>query len=470
MLHPSNLHTYQVRAVQQIREKVFTMLWLDMGLGKTIIVLSAFLQLLDRWQACSLLVVGPKRVVEGVWRQEAKQWSHTQDLRFSLITGNEVKRKRALHRRADVYLINYENLEWLVTWIRHAYLRKGLYPPFDMLVYDEVTKVKNPEAKRSTAVQYLLPYMRRRVGLTGEPAANGYIDLFGQYLAVDGGTRLGTEYRAFKDAFLTQVNFRYTVSNLGKEQIKKRIHDITLEMSAEDYLTLPPVIERKITVDLPDRARVIYNEMERLFFSELDGGATIEAQTEATKNMKCLQISGGACYVDNTDRWNTIHGAKLDALEDLLEEQGGKPVLLAYAFRHEAPRIQKRFPNARFLSSHLSEKEFTRIQEAWDAGDIPLLCGHPASMGHGLNLQRGGHTLCWYGLNWSLELYHQFNARLTGGHRRTERVFLYHIIARDTMDEAVELALESKAQTQSDLKRAVNEYRAHRIPRFLQTG
>lgn len=439
------------------------MLWLDMGLGKTTISLTAFVDLQDRWEAAAALVVGPKRVVEGVWSQEAKKWSHTKHLRFSLITGTADDRKRALSKRADLYLTNYENLEWLVTWVEAHYVAKGLYPPFDMLILDEVTKVKTPEAKRSLAAAKLLPYMRRRVGLTGEPAANGYKDLFGQYLAIDGGARLGSSPQAFRDAFLMPLNRKYVVTQTGKQQIKERIHDITLEMSADDYLTLPPIIEKNIVVELPPKARAIYDQVESEYFAELDGGAEIEAQTEATKNMKILQVAGGACYVDNSDEWARIHDAKLDALEDLMEEQGGAPVLLSYAFRHEAERIAKRFKDAAFLSSKLSEREFNLLQDKWNAGDIPLLCGHAASIGHGLNLQFGGTTLVWFGLNWSLELYNQFNARLAGGQRRRGRIFLRHILAADTMDFAVKTALEGKAATQAELKRAVNEYRANKM-------
>ena len=463
LLSPKDLHRYQHRATSHLLTFPNAMLWLDMGLGKSVVSLTAFVDLQDRWEAAAALVVGPKRVVEGVWAQEAKKWSHTKHLRFSLITGTADDRKRALSKRADLYLTNYENLEWLVTWVESHYVAKGLYPPFDMLILDEVTKVKTPEAKRSLAAAKLLPYMRRRVGLTGEPAANGYKDLFGQYLAVDGGARLGSSPQAFRDAFLMPLNRKYVVTQTGKQQIKERIHDITLEMSADDYLTLPPIIEKNIIVDLPPKARAIYDQVESEYFAELDGGAEIEAQTEATKDIKILQVAGGASYVNDSDEWVRIHDAKIDALEDLMEEQGGAPVLLAYAFRHEAERIAKRFNDAEFMSSKLSGREFNRLQDKWNAGDIPLLCGHPASIGHGLNLQFGGTTLVWFGLNWSLELYNQFNARLAGGQRRRGRIFLRHILAADTMDFAVKTALEGKAATQADLKRAVNEYRANKM-------
>ena len=463
MLTEADLHPYQRKAIEHILAHENAMLWLDMGLGKTTISLYAFKELQNRWATSAALVVGPKRVVESVWRAEAQKWAELRGLRFSLIGGDEAMRKRQISRRADLYLINYEQLEWLVSWVGHRYLNRGEYPPFDMVIYDEVTKVKNADAKRSQAIHRLLPWMRRRMGLTGEPAANGYKDLHGQYLAVDGGRRLGTDLRAFKSAFLTEINRRAVVTNLGREQIKRRIHDITLEMSADDYLDLPPIIQQDIEIDLPPDARRIYEEVETRFFHELAQGGKIEAQTEATKGLKCLQVAGGACYIDDSDRWASIHTAKLDALETLLEERNGRPLLLGFGFRHEAARIKARFPFAQFLSSELSEKEFARIERAWNAEDVPLLCGHPASMGHGLNLQFGGDALCWFGLNWSLELYNQFNARLMGGHRRRNRVFLYRILARDTMDEALRIALENKAATQAALKRAINEYRARRL-------
>jgi len=439
------------------------MLWLDMGLGKTSVALTSFIDLQDRWEVSAALVVGPLRVVESVWQQEAEKWEHTTGLRFSLIHGNEAHRKAALNRRADIYLTNYENLEWLVTWIRHQYLGKNRYPPFDMLIYDEITKVKNAQAKRSEAIQHILPFMRRRVGLTGEPAANGYMDLHGQYLAVDGGKRLGQTITSFRGAFLQSCGFmgkKYKVTPYGKQQIKERVSDITLEMSSIDYLDLPPVVERDIVVDLPPKARTVYEQVEKEFFAELDAGGTIEAQTEAAKGLKCLQVAGGAAYVDDSHNWAEIHGAKLDALEDLLEEQAGSPVLLAYAFRHEAARIAKRFPKAKFLSSELSGKEFNATKKKFSQGEIPLLCGHPASMGHGVDgLQDSCFTLCWYGLNWSLEKNNQFNARIIGGHRRKKVVTIHRILARDTMDYAVKEALEGKATTQTDLKAAVRAYR-----------
>lgn len=461
MLTRSDLYPYQVRAEAHILEHQAAMVWVFMGGGKTVATLGALKDLQDRWEISAALAVGPLQVVRSVWEQEIRKWSHLKGLTCSLVHGTEGERKLALAKRADIYLVNYEGLPWLVSWVRSHYLARGKYPPFDAVVYDEVTKVKNAQAIRSEAAQHLLPFMRRRIGLTGEPAANGYKDLHGQYLAVDGGVRLGKTVSAFRDAFLVSKGFQgrqYEVTTYGQEVIKKRVSDVTLVMREEDYLELPPIIDNEILVTLPPKARGIYDQMEENYFAELDAGAEIEVETEATKGVKCLQIAGGAVYLADKS-WREVHREKMDALGDLMEEQAGDPVLLAVAHKHEAERILKRFPESRQLSSSLPGKEYTALTDAWDQGNVPLLIGHPKSMGHGLNLQFGGCTLCWFGLNWSLELYNQFNARLAGGHRRRGRVTRHFILAADTMDQVVFAALRSKATAQETLKLAVQTYR-----------
>ena len=472
MLTPANLFPYQATGIQHILDHPNAMLWLGVGLGKTVISLSAIRLLLAMENITGSLVIAPKRVCELVWRQEADQWTHLKGMRFSLVLGSEGERALALRRPADVYLINYENLKWLALYVLTHFLNKGKPLPFNMVIYDEVTKLKTSTANRSQALNNthprakfrgLWPQFVRHVGLTGEPAANGYVDLHGQYLAVDGGDRLGRNITTYRTQYLTALDYlgrSYTVSKLSRELIHRRIRDITLEMSAEDYLDLPPVVENTIWIDLPPKARELYERMEQEFFMQLENGVEIEAMTEATRGLKCLQVTGGGVY-DETGTAQRIHDAKLDALEDLLEELNGEPLLLAYCFRHEADRIAKRFPDAKFLSSHLPGHELEQIIWNWRAGNIRLLCGHPASIGHGLNLGNGSN-LAWFGRNWSLELTHQFNGRLAGGHRRKGRVFQHYLLARDTMDVAVHTALANKVTTQQGLKQAIREYRRTR--------
>jgi muconolactone delta-isomerase len=449
------------------------MLWLDMGLGKTVATLTAYSDLREEFEVAALLVVAPLRICQSVWKQEAQKWHHLRHLRFSLIHGTAAQRMSALKRRADVYLINYENLRWLAAQIKHLWLRKGHYPPFSMVAYDEVTRMKNTTAKRVREWRPVLPYFSRRVGLTGEPAANGYKDLHGQYLVVDGGQRLGSGVTAYREAFLKPLGYGghgWIVTRTGQEQIHRRIADITLELSAEDYLDLPPVNYNTLWVDLPPQARAIYDRLEHEFFTELDSGAELEVVNEASKINKLAQIASGAAYLTPGGPWEEIHRAKLEALREAFEEASGRPMLLGYTYVHEATRVAREWPEdpaaregVTFLSSKLGETEVREVLERWMRNEIPVLAGHPASMGHGLNL--GGtdaRSVIWFSLPWSLELYNQMNARLIGGHRRTGSNTIHHILARDTVDEVIWSALQSKSTTQAHLRKAVEAYRARK--------
>ena len=473
MLTPSQFHPYQIRGVQFILDHPNAMLWEGMGLGKTAQSLTAVSELLDRWKITGALVIAPKRIIQSVWRQESKVWSHLGHLTFSLVHGTPVQRETALRRHADIHLVNYENLPWLVTKLEQFWLSKGKYPPFQMLILDEVTKVKNATAQRTLALTKVLPYFTRRVGLTGEPAANGYKDLHGQFLCVDGGQRLGTSKTAYLDAFFRPAGyggFDWSITESGKKRIQDRIADITLELSAEEYLDLPPVTYNTITVDLPPKARKIYDELERDLFATLDSGADLEVMNEASKINKLVQVASGAAYLTPSGPWEEIHTEKLEALSDACEEASGRPLLLGYGYRHEATRIKKAFPynlgtgtGAVFLSSKLSEGALNQTLDLWAQDKVQLLCGHPASMGHGLNLQSSSaNSVIWFSLPWSLELYHQMNARLIGGHRRRGASFVHHIIARDTVDELIYETLQTKHVTQESLKTAIRNYREKR--------
>jgi len=458
-----DLHPYQSKAVSHSLDNDRSALWIDMGLGKTPITLTTMQKRMDSLQVYGTLVLAPLRVCQTVWEQEAAKWSHTTDLTFSLIHGKPSTRERAVLRRADVYLLNYENVSWFVETIERLYLSQGKYPPFNMLVMDEVSKMKNASSKRHKAMQRLLPYLPYRMGLTGTPAANGYLDLFGQFLAIDDGHRLGTKMKQYEDAYFTEKDKyshkEHVINEHAEAAIKRAVSDITIQMSAEDYLELPPVIYNDIEIVLPPDVMAQYNQLEEEMFLELDSGAELEVFNAAAKTNKLLQFANGACYLSPGGEWAPVHQAKLDALEDVIEESGGTPVLCFYEFRSDVERIMTRFPKgAVHLKGGLSTKATQDILTRWNAGEIPLLVAHPASAGHGLNLQYGGHLMVWFGLNWSLELYQQAIARLAR-QGQTHSVMIHRLLAVNTMDYAQASALSGKAHTQDALRSAVQDYR-----------
>lgn len=464
-LHFSDMHEYQKRACNHQVANPRSSLWLFMGAGKTPITLTTFAHL-QRWQAVrAALVLAPKRVAESGWESEARKWSHLQHLKFSRILGNPGQRLRALAKPADVYLMNYENVQWLVVQLVHYYINRGAPLPFDMLVLDESTKMKNASSKRVLALQPLLPHFHYRTALTGTPASNGLADLFGQYLCLDDGQRLGGNYNDFLNTYFQTVGFggyKYEPTEEGELWIQRQVSDITIEMNQQDYLELPDLMINDLYVDLPSSKRRGYEELERSLFTELDNGVDLEVMSESSKGNKLLQYSNGAAYTNTeTKEWSPIHDAKLEALEDIIEEASGEPVLVAYNYVPDATRILQKFPFAKTLTG-ISAKEFNQTLEEWREGKLRMLIGHPASMGHGVDgLQDRGHILVWFGLNWSLELYLQFNARL---HRQGQGapVVCHRILTRDTFDEVVRLALENKTQTQDTLRAAVAEYRARK--------
>lgn len=460
---PWDMHDYQVQAVKHVLQHPSTMLWLDVGLGKTVISLSAIAHRLDYCQAFGTLVLAPKRVCRMVWRQEAALWEHTRHLTFSLVQGTPKERHYALRRPADVYLANYDNLPWLVDEIIAIWLARGEYPPFQALVLDEVTRVKDATGVWSKNLHRILPYFPFRIGLTGTPASNGYIDLFGQYLAVDGGYRLGTSVTDYREGFFYQEGYRHRLREGAEAEIKERVADITLSMTQQEYLpNLHQPLVNDIYIDLPPKARTQYNQLEKTMFFELDQGGGIEVFNAAALINKCLQAANGQPYVvPNTREWAAIHDEKLIALEEIVEESGHQPMLVAYEFQADLERILERFPQAVHLGGAMSEGQEAELQERWDRGDIEMMVGHPASMGHGLNLQYGGHIGVWFGLNWSLDLYLQFIGRLAR-QGQTQVPIFHRILARDTADEVQRDALRFKALEQDDLKATINAYRQRR--------
>lgn len=457
------LHGYQQKAITFSLQHSQLALWLDMGLGKTAIALSNIVERQDLFQVYGTLVIAPLRVIQTVWRQEARQWEHTKHLRFSLIHGTPDQRHRAFRMPADVYLVNYEGITWLSQQLIHLCLSRGKYLPFNQVIFDEVSKLKEYTTKRHKALRQLLPFLPYRMGLTGTPAANGYLDLFGQYLAIDSGARLGTTKSAFAERYFHKTGWgvasRYEIDPGAEKRIEELIGDITLQMSAQDYLELPPIVFNDIWVDLPPAAREKYEQLEREMFMELDSGAEIEVFNTASLLNKCLQAANGALYVETGGPWDHLHDAKLDTLSDIVEEAAGKSILLAYSYRHDAARITEKFTGVEHLSSKLGSKRINSLVSDWNDGQVPMLIGHPASMGHGLNLQHGSNTLVWFGLPWSLEQYQQTIDRLAGGLRRQRPVIVHRILARGTTDEVVLADKETKGKIQDDLKKALNEYR-----------
>lgn len=463
MMHPIDLFPYQQKAIEFQSSRAESALWLDMGLGKTAITLTSIAWLLSTGALRGVLIVAPIRVCRLVWRQEAMKWSHTRHLRFALVVGDRDQRIRALTSKADIYLINYENLKWLTEAAQTYFFNCSREFPVDGIVFDEITKCKNSSTSRVNSLRKLLPKFIWRTGLTGTPASNGYRDLHGQYLVLDDGKRLGTSKTQFETRwYRSDGPYRKVPYKDTEEAIKHLIGDMTMEMSAADYNPLPDMIVNNVEIELSEPLRAAYDALEREFFLRMESGEEIEVFNQASLTNKLLQFSNGAIYpVPNEPEWVAIHDLKLDALEDIIEECNGQPVLCSYAYRSDAERIMKQFAHLRpiNLTECKSQKTLNEAMRRWITNDCPLMIGHPASMGHGIDgLQANGHHLVWYGLNWSLDQYEQFNARL----RRQGQgvpVICHRILCADTMDQAQSIALDSKANTQESLRKAIKQYR-----------
>jgi len=438
-LNREHLHDYQNKAVEFIKQKERCALFLDMGLGKSVSTLTAISDLQDSFSVQKVLVIAPLRVANSTWAQEAEKWEHLEHLKVSVCTGSEKTRRSALHREADVYVINRENVVWLVD----LYKKKW---PFDCVIVDESSSLKNPSAKRFRALKKVLPYTNYMVLLTGTPSPNSLMDLWSQMYLIDFGESLGRTITGYRQRFFEQdfMGYRYTIRDGCADKIHNLISDRVISMSAEDYLDLPDRIDLETKVELPSGVMRRYKELEKTLLAELETGEEVEAVSAAALANKMLQFSNGAAYHDEHKNWAEIHKEKLDALADIVEDNPDENILVAYNYKFDLERLQKRFPQAVIL-----DKEHETI-ERWNRGEIKMLLAHPASAGHGLNLQRGGSMSVWFGLNWSLELYQQFNARL---HRQgqTKPVRIIHIVAKDTIDERVLMVLKDKDATQSSL-------------------
>lgn len=437
-----NPHKYQNYATNFILENPIAAIFLDCGLGKTVITLTAIAELLhDRFEVSRVLIIAPLRVARDTWPAEIQKWSHLSHLTYAVAVGSTAKRIAALRQRAEVTIINRENVDWLVS---HSTF------DFDMVVIDELSSFKSRQARRFKALMKVRSTVKRVVGLTGTPSSNGLMDLWAEFRLLDMGKRLGRFIGHYRDEFFmpgrrsAQMIFSYKPKPGAEEEIYRRISDVTISMKSADYLQLPKLLMTTKAVAMTPKERRTYDALRKDLVVSV-GETEIDAVSAAALSNKLLQMAGGSVY-DGDGKAHAIHAQKLDALEDLVESANGRPVLVAYWFKHEAERIRERL-------------KVREIQTSWDiadwnAGKIPVALIHPASAGHGLNLQEGGSILIWFSLTWSLELYQQTNARLYRQGQK-DTVSIIHIITEGTIDEDVIKALERKDKTQTALIEAV---------------
>lgn len=442
-------YPYQQYCAARIVADAAVGLFLDMGLGKTVITLDAINTLrYDRWAVQRVLIIAPKKVAEGTWTKEAQKWEHLRHLRISAVLGSQQKRLRALATPADIYVINRDNVAWLVDYFKNAW-------PFDMVVLDESSSFKNSQSKRFKALKLVRSRINRLVELTGTPASNGLIDLWAQIFLLDGGARLGRTLGQYRERFFdpdkrsrTQI-FSYTPKDGSMEYIQQAIGDICVSMKAEDYLNLPDRMFDDVPVVLDDKARKAYRQLERDLLLELDEGQITAASTGVLTG-KLLQLCNGAVY-DSEKRPLAIHNCKVEAFLEVLEQLNGQHCLVFYNFQHDRDRLLAALEP---LGLRVRVYQSTADEDAWNAGEIDVLLAHPASCAHGLNLQNGGHHIVWFGLTWSLEQYEQANKRL---HRQGQRhpVIVHHLVVQGGMDEDVIESLRTKGDTQEALMDAL---------------
>ena len=437
-------HEYQTYATDFILTHPISAILIQMGLGKSVITLNAIYDLcLDSFYIRKVLVIAPLRVCSGVWPAEIQKWDHLKGLTYSVAVGTETERRAALQQTTDIHIINRENVQWLIE-------ESGLPFDYDMIIIDELSSFKSHQAKRFKSLMKVRPLVQRIVGLTGTPSSNGLMDLWAEFRLLDMGKRLGRFITHYRDEFFQpdkrngmQV-FSYKPRPGAEEEIYRRIGDITISMKSTDYLQMPECLMNEARVTLSDNERKAYDTLRKELVLTL-GDEEIDAVNAAALSGKLCQMANGAVYSEDK-RSIHLHDRKLDMLEDLIEGANGKPVLVAYWYKHDLERIRKRFK--------VREIKTTGDIDDWNAGAIPVGLIHPASAGHGLNLQAGGSTLIWFGLTWSLELYQQTNARLWR-QGQTDTVVIHHIITQGTIDEQIMKALQSKDKTQAALIEAV---------------
>lgn len=454
MLERNQMHDYQNRGVKHIIDNECCALFLQMGLGKTVTTLTAIKELIDNCIISNVLIIAPKRVAEVTWKDEIANWEHLNGLTISVIAGTVKERREAIGKKADIYTIGRDNIVWLV--MEYG----GVKIPYDMVVIDELSSFKNHASKRFKALRKVRKFIPRVVGLTGTPSPNGLIDLFAQMYLIDEGQRLGKSITAYRDRFFKpgkrngDIVYEYVLKSPQEEteqQISDLISDITISMKAEDYLKMPDRMSLYDYVELPPKAMEAYRTFEREQVIELiNSDEPLTAATAAALGNKLQQMAGGRVY-DEDKKVIDVHDEKIEKLREIVEASNGEPVLVAYAFKHEQDRIMEAL-------KEFKPRKLETAQDIadWNEGKASLMVAHPASIGHGINIQKGGHILVWFGMTWSLELYQQFNARLYR-QGQMKPVMIHHIVAKNTIDEKIVKALEGKKQTQDGLMESIKE-------------
>ena len=445
-----NPHNYQKYVIEYIEKHPVSAVFLDMGLGKTSITLTAINNLIfDYFVVRKVLVIAPLRVAKNTWSAEINKWDHLNDLKYSIVVGTPAERKNALKADADIYIINRENIPWLTEYMGAAF-------DFDMVVIDELSSFKNYQAKRFKALMKARPSIKRIVGLTGTPSSNGLMDLFAEFKLLDMGERLGRFIGRYRNTYFMpdkrngQVIFSYKPLPGAEDTIYRKISDITISMKAAEHLKMPKLVTTDYEVTLSEKEQRKYKDLKDNMVLQLSDDEITAANAASLSNKLC-QMANGAIYDDDKAVIH-VHDRKLDALEDVIESMNGKPVLVAYWFKHDYDRIADKL---KALNIPFEKLDTTVSIEKWNNGKIPVALIHPASAGHGLNLQDGGSALVWFGLTWSLELYQQTNARLYRQGQNSDTVVIMHIAAKGTIDEQILKALKKKDSTQSALIDAV---------------
>lgn len=443
-------HDYQKYATQFIKKNPIAALLLDMGLGKTIITLTAIHDLMfDSFEVQKVLIIAPLRVARDTWSAEIEKWEHLKHLTYSVAVGTVEERISALKQKADIYIINRENIQWLVE-------ESGIPFDFQMIVIDELSSFKNHQTKRFKALMKVRPKAKRIVGLTGTPSSNGLMDLYAEFRLLDMGERLGRFIGQFRNTYFTpdkrngMIVYSYKPLPYAEDAIYEKISDITISMRAADHLNMPELIMSEHCVEMSAEEKEKYMELKKELILELPD-SEITAANAASLSNKLSQMANGAIY-DDSKQTVRIHDRKLDALEDIIEAANGKPILVAYWFKHDLERIKERLHKLHIPFSTMDKSDSIR---KWNNGELPVALIHPASAGHGLNLQSGGSCLVWFGLTWSLELYQQTNARLWRQGQKSATVVIQHIITKGTVDERIMKALQDKDETQTALLEAV---------------
>jgi len=451
MLNRDNFRQYQSRALRWVHTHQHAGLFLDMGLGKTVVTLTAIIDFLTVGELTGpVLLVGPIRVIKTVWRQEAQKWEHTRGLCFSLVHGSAKQRLDALATPADIYLINPENVKWLMELMKTD---DELESRFGMLVIDESSMFKDPTTQRFKALKSYIPKVRHRLILTGTPTPNNLMEIWPQVYMTDAGKRLGPSFYRFRDRFFETTDYmgyNWAPRPEAENYIYKLLGDVILRLDAKDWLELPPILDNIVKIELPQEARKLYQKMAREMLIKLDTGDEVEAVNAAVLSGKCQQIAQGAIYADEErTRWELIHDAKLEALREILDGAGGN-VLVVYQYRHDLDRLKAAYPHAPVFTE---AKDPETLVREWNAGKHPIMFLHPGSGGHGLNLQYGGNRIVFFSLTWSLERHDQVTARI-GPARQVgiaDNVIRHYIVAENTVDEVIMAALAGKAQTQKML-------------------